>query len=224
MVFIPTYLYIKHHKITGKLYFGKSTRKESRMLTYTGSGTHWKNHINKYGKEHVITLWYELYDNIFDLVADALSMSKSFDIVNNKSWLNLIVENGLTGALSGVNNHMYGRTGINSPTFGIPKSEEHRKNLSKAKMGKPQGVNSKKARKGELNGMHGKTHKKDSMDSLKEKRKLKTKEENLKSYSRKKTNEELMKILSNGANSVRVCRISDRKEMNLPNFIKYKDY
>lgn len=105
MVFIPTYLYIKQHTITGKLYFGKTTNTESGMLKYKGSGKHWGNHIKKHGKEYVVTLWYQLYDNVFDLVADALSMSKSFDIINNDSWLNLMLENGLTGGNVGISDH-----------------------------------------------------------------------------------------------------------------------
>ena len=70
MVFIPTYLYIKQHSITGKLYFGKTCK---NPLKYKGSGKHWKLHINQHGNEYITTLWYHLYDNIFDLVADALS-------------------------------------------------------------------------------------------------------------------------------------------------------
>lgn len=97
MVFMPTYLYIKQHTITGKLYFGKSSRNLNGMLKYRGSGKYWKDHFKFHGKEHVITLWHQLYDNVFDLVADALSMSKSFDIVNSDSWANLQYENGLDG-------------------------------------------------------------------------------------------------------------------------------
>lgn len=103
MVFIPTYLYIKQHSITGKLYFGKSVKSEKKMLEYRGSGTYWKNHIQKYGAFNVITLWYQLYDNVFDLVADAMGMSIAFDIVENKSWLNQIPEIGMSSAtLSGI--------------------------------------------------------------------------------------------------------------------------
>jgi hypothetical protein len=147
MVFIPTYLYIKQHSITGKLYFGKTTRTESKMLTYKGSGKHWKRHINAYGNEYVVTLWYKLYDNVFDLVADALSMSKSYDIVNNESWLNLKLENGLDGCLTGKYHHMFGKVGklhhnfgkigTNNPLYGIPKSPEHNLKNSIANRGKP---------------------------------------------------------------------------------------
>lgn len=121
MVFSPTYLYIKQHAITSKLYFGKSTKDENEMLKYKGSGKHWKRHIKKYGRNHVITLWYELYDNVFDLVADALSMSKAFDIVNNESWMNLIIENGRDG---GNNITLKGEL---HPLFGRILSEETKK-------------------------------------------------------------------------------------------------
>lgn len=125
MVFIPTYLYIKQHTKTGKLYFGKSTLPESRLLSYTGSGSRWKRHIKIHGKSYVTTLWYQLYDNVFDLVADALSMSVGLDIVNSKSWMNLIHENGLDGTLAG----------NLSPNFGITRSQEFKDRISKMNSG-----------------------------------------------------------------------------------------
>lgn len=137
MVFIPTYLYIKQHTITGKLYFGKTTSTESGMLKYKGSGTRWNRHINAHGKEHVITLWYQLYDNIFDLVADALSMSKSFDVVVNESWMNLRPENGLDGTTSESitqRNIEYSKSGKH-PWSKENISEAHKRKLSEKKKG-----------------------------------------------------------------------------------------
>jgi len=116
--FKPTYLYIKQHSLTGKLYFGKTYSKIGPEK-YTGSGTHWKNHIKKHGKEHVVTLWYQLYDNVFDLVADALSFSYHMNIVESSSWLNQIIENGLDERIH------------------IIHSEETRKKISISHIGKP---------------------------------------------------------------------------------------
>lgn len=65
------------------------------MLKYKGSGTKWTRHIKKHDSQFVTTLWYELYNNPFDLVADALSMSREFDIVNNDLWMNQINEIGI---------------------------------------------------------------------------------------------------------------------------------
>lgn len=124
MVFIPTYLYIKQHTKTGKLYFGKTA---SNPETYKGSGKHWKSHIKLHGKEYVVTLWYHLYDNPFDLVADALSMSKAFNIIESESWLNLKDENGLDGGSSGGEYH---------PLRGRKFTTEHKEKIAKARLGK----------------------------------------------------------------------------------------
>lgn len=45
MVFRPTFLYIKQHTITGKLYFGKTSKNLDKMLSYKGSGKYWLDHI-----------------------------------------------------------------------------------------------------------------------------------------------------------------------------------
>lgn len=90
--FPPTYLYIKQHSITGKLYFGKTTKNPEQ---YNGSGTKWLNHINYYGKEHVNNLWYCLFLDEKSINEFALSFSKQNDIVNSSEWLNLIEETGL---------------------------------------------------------------------------------------------------------------------------------
>lgn len=174
MVFSPTYLYIKQHTITGKLYLGKCSKSEKYMLNYKGSGVRWKSHIKYHGKDNVVTLWYQLYDNIFELVADAISMSKSFDIVNNESWLNLIPENGLDGNFSGDSHPMYGKkhsiercqeisnrmSGQNNPMYG--RCKELSPNYGKfgkdhPSYGKLSGKNNPMYGKcGELNPMYGK--------------------------------------------------------------------
>lgn len=92
--FKPTYLYIKQHSITGLKYFGKTT---SNPYKYSGSGTHWKRHIKKHGKEHIKTLWCKLYTDIDELVNTAIALSDMFDIVDSNAWANAIGENGLDG-------------------------------------------------------------------------------------------------------------------------------
>lgn len=90
--FPPTYLYIKQHSITGKLYFGKTTKNPEQ---YNGSGTKWLNHINYHGKQYVVNLWYCLFLDEITINEFALSFSKKNDIVNSSAWLNLIEETGL---------------------------------------------------------------------------------------------------------------------------------
>lgn len=90
----PTYLYIKQHSITKKKYFGKTTRDPYK---YNGSGKVWTRHINKHGKEHIVTLW--VSDLFYDtsIVDIALHFSIENNIVESNDWANLKLENGLDG-------------------------------------------------------------------------------------------------------------------------------
>jgi hypothetical protein len=89
--FTPTFLYIKQHKVTGKLYFGKTIRNPEK---YKGSGVHWKAHIKKHGKD-TETLWYCLYNDEESIKDAALQFSKLWNIVDSQEWLNLIEEDGV---------------------------------------------------------------------------------------------------------------------------------
>lgn len=93
--FKPTFLYIKKHSVTGKLYFGKTTDKDP--IKYPGSGTYWKNHIKKHGKHLVETIWFCLFYDRAECVKFSLNFSEQENIVLSDEWLNLIPENGLRG-------------------------------------------------------------------------------------------------------------------------------
>ena len=93
--FKPTYLMVKRHRKSGLMYFCKTTGKDP--IKYLGSGTRWKRHINKHGREHVETIWYQQFDDILLLVEFALGFSKDADIVASKEWANLKPEDGLYG-------------------------------------------------------------------------------------------------------------------------------
>lgn len=90
--FTPVFLYIKRCKITGLLYFGKTIQKDPEK--YLGSGTYWQNHIKKYGKENIETLWYCLYTSEDILEQFAKNFSISNNIVASNKWANLIIETG----------------------------------------------------------------------------------------------------------------------------------
>jgi hypothetical protein len=92
--FEPTFLYLKRHKDTKLLYFGKTTRTDP--VRYNGSGKYWKNHLKKYGK-NIETIWYEKFYDIYELIDFALSFSEIFDITNSELFANLCEENGLDG-------------------------------------------------------------------------------------------------------------------------------
>jgi hypothetical protein len=93
-----TFLYIKHHTVTGKLYFGKTTKDP---LTYNGSGKYWLRHLKVHGLEYVVTLWYELFTDQAELESFALEFSEKMNIVKSNQWLNLKPENGLDGGSIG---------------------------------------------------------------------------------------------------------------------------
>lgn len=153
MVFIPTYLYIKQHSVTGKLYFGKTINNPEK---YLGSGTVWKRHYKKHGKEHIVTLWFELFPNKINLIDFALEFSKSLNIVESSSWLNLKPENGLDGGdcISSLSDEKY--------QIWLEKHKNHRHSeITKSKMiksrtGKKYPNRKSHNQSGELGSMHNK--------------------------------------------------------------------
>jgi len=140
-IFKPTWLYIKQHSVTRKLYFGKTACSYDEMLAYRGSGTYWLRHIKKHGKEYVETLWFCLFYDKDECVDFALRFSKNNNIVESKDWANQMDENGLWGAPKGrkATAGMTGQTHSESTLEKMrgPFTEEHKKNISLAKKGVP---------------------------------------------------------------------------------------
>jgi hypothetical protein len=88
------YLMIKTHNITGLKYLCKtSTDNIRKCYRYLGSGTFWKRHLNKYGKD-ISTIIIESSDNMKFFSQRALYWSDFYDVVNSKEWANLVPENG----------------------------------------------------------------------------------------------------------------------------------
>lgn len=144
----PTYLYIKQHTITGKLYFGKTTRKDP--VKYNGSGIHWKNHIKVHGKEQVETLWYCQFIDQEELTRFALMCSEQWDIVKSDLWLNCKQENGIDGTPKGIKftaehraNMSKPRTSQHRANMSKPRTAQHRANIAKSNIGKHHSIESK---------------------------------------------------------------------------------
>ena len=96
-IYRPTFLYIKQHKVTGLLYFGKTVQ---NPINYPGSGLRWARHLKLHGKE-VDTIWYCLFLDQESISNFALNFSNQENIVESKEWANMKLENGLDGALVG---------------------------------------------------------------------------------------------------------------------------
>jgi hypothetical protein len=99
--FKPTYLIIRQHRLTGKLYFHKTVRNPKK---YLGSGPKWVNHINKHGREHIETLSCILFTELEECARYAITVSLSLDIVGSDEWANDIIETGLGGGSYGRKN------------------------------------------------------------------------------------------------------------------------
>jgi hypothetical protein len=145
--FKPTFLYIKRHTKTGKLYFGKTTLLE-RIESYNGSGTYWTKHIKAHGVEFVETVWYCLFTEIDDLIEFATQFSETHCIVESSDWANQVPEDGISG--SGVSmkrpdvaERNRSRRGIKMwggerphPNLGKKYSDEYKARLSATRKGK----------------------------------------------------------------------------------------
>jgi len=93
-IYKPTYLYIKEHSVTKLKYFGKTTKDPE---IYLGSGKYWKRHIKKYGKEHVVNIWYCLFFDKQEIIHFANTFSILNNITESDQWANLCDENGTDG-------------------------------------------------------------------------------------------------------------------------------
>lgn len=135
----PVILYVKQHADTGLLYFGKTTR--SDVDAYLGSGTRWKRHISKHGKDGVKTVWSsEPFTDESLLVDFAQLFSEHFDIVNSDKWANLVVENGVAGGAlrTGAILSETTKQKLRIKALGRTASNDTKKKMSDARLGRPQ--------------------------------------------------------------------------------------
>lgn len=196
--FKPTFLYIKQHKITGLLYFGKTTKNPEK---YHGSGVYWKRHLKKHGHQ-IETLWYCLF-NYQNLCTEfAVSFSEQEDIVHSKLWANAIIENGLDGAQVG------------HPSF-ITNPEEVARKISETHLELWQDPERKARHSCALRGRKG---------TRKLKGVPKTAEHNCKNSEALKGrsfSEEHKKAISEAKKLQKVCRLFDRRVMSTGHFTRW---
>lgn len=100
---IKYFLYIKESPL-GLKYLGKTIKDPYK---YKGSGLLWKRHLNKYGflsSDIKTTIIYETY-NKEELKKYGIFFSQKYDIVNDKTFANLIMEEGQGGKTIYLDNH-----------------------------------------------------------------------------------------------------------------------
>ena len=149
------YLYVKTHNKTGLKYLGKTESKDPHK--YPGSGTYWKLHLQKHGKDYSTEIIKEC-NSKKEFSMWGLYYSNLWNVVESDDWANLKEETGdargklsaesrkkiadaglgrepwnkgMTGFRAGINHHYYGKT----------RSEQDRKNISRGRTGKDIGHN-----------------------------------------------------------------------------------
>lgn len=154
------YLYVKTHNKTGLKYLGKTVSKDPH--SYPGSGTVWRRHLNKHGYDYTTEILLET-DNAEELKEQGVYYSNLWNVVESAEWANLMIEQGDGGDTSaslafqeyvrnrkplvGEKNPFYGKTHTEETKTllaekasqqwkGVPKSEEHKRNIATANTGK----------------------------------------------------------------------------------------
>ena len=178
-------LYIATHNITGKKYFGKTTKwftTEDLQKNYHGSGVYWKKHKKKYGEKDVTMEIYQicsLNESDEDYVKPiAIKFSEENNIVKSKEWANQKLEDGFDGgSIAGELHPCYGKPlseercrKMSEERMNIPKTEDHKKKISEAKMGIPRPEETKEkianSMIGEKNHFYGKHHTEETKEKL----------------------------------------------------------
>lgn len=101
--FKTTWLYVKRHKSTGLMYFGKTTKDPYK---YSGSGKYWLRHLKAHGYD-IETLFAKSFDCPDQLAEFADKFSSEHMISKSEAWANLRDENGFDGAPVGHEPHQF---------------------------------------------------------------------------------------------------------------------
>lgn len=88
---------IKIHNVTGKKYLCKTIREDPN--NYLGSGTLWRRHLSKHGKDISTVIIFQTEDKKhFNKVCKETSII--LNVVESKEWLNIVPEHGDGGDTS----------------------------------------------------------------------------------------------------------------------------
>jgi hypothetical protein len=127
------YLYHKHCSHCGLKYFGRTIR--PNPYKYLGSGRKWKAHVKKYGKEHMITDWVKSFESQEECTEYAFAFSNNHNIVESSDYANLCLEDGLHSSGT-INISEETRNKISQSSKGRVHSEETKRKMSEFKKGK----------------------------------------------------------------------------------------
>ncbi len=117
------YLYIKIHKITGLKYLGQTSKDPFK---YKGSGTRWINHIKKHGNIVDTEILFES-ENKNDIKEKGKYYSNLWNVVEDKSWANIVPEEGTGGDTSMSSNYI---NSLKNRDLSYTRTEEFKKKMS----------------------------------------------------------------------------------------------
>jgi|694.fasta_scaffold94863_2 hypothetical protein len=107
------YLYVKTHNVTGLKYLGKTESKDPHK--YPGSGTYWKSHLKKHGKDYRTEIIKECHTKD-EFSYWGLFYSNLWNIVESNEWANLKEETGdARGKLSAESRNKISIAGLGRP-------------------------------------------------------------------------------------------------------------
>lgn len=87
-------LYVKTHKKTGLRYLGYTKQDPQK---YSGSGIHWKRHLNIHGNDVITEILHETISHD-DIKHWGLYYSEKWNIVESNQWANMKPESGEGGS------------------------------------------------------------------------------------------------------------------------------
>jgi hypothetical protein len=147
------YLMEKTHNKTLLKYLCRHYGTRESCFKYCGSGTYWKRHLKKHGKDLSTEILFKT-NKIEKLKQKGLYYSNLYNIVKSDVWANLVPEAGEgTGWWSG-------KKGKNNPNYRKVRSKETRQKISQTriKLGVAKGKNNPnfgRGLKGHLNPLYG---------------------------------------------------------------------
>lgn len=92
------YLLLKTHNVTGKKYLCRHvTNYKDTCFSYKGSGTYWRQHLEKHGNDISTEILAEC-DSIEEARILGIHYSKKWNVVESTDFANLVPEDGQGGA------------------------------------------------------------------------------------------------------------------------------
>ena len=138
------FVYLWENKINNKKYIGLHKGLEDDG--YTGSGTHFLNAVKKYGIDNFVReILYHEYKSLELLYQKEYELINFYNAVEDETYYNKI----------NISPNAFGF--VDGKLIRAPFSESHKKNIAKAKTGKPDS-DATKMKKRETNGVRGKRY------------------------------------------------------------------